>query len=71
MFAALGATVAVAVTLMPLVTVLLVAPLPPVPPRCEARPPLKTVTAAVWLPGFGSREKPHPKPRLKLPHRMA
>jgi len=36
------------------VTVLLVAPLSPVPPRREARPPLKTVAAAVWLPGFGS-----------------
>src|SRR6516162_6696670 len=48
------ASVAFATTLIPLVTVLLVAPLPPVPPRREARPPLKTVAAAVWLPGFGS-----------------
>ena len=48
------ASVAIATTLMPLVTVLLVAPLSPVPSQCEARPPLKTVAAAVWLPGFGS-----------------
>ena len=48
------ASVAIATTLMPLVTVLLVAPLSPVPPQREARPPLKTVAAAVWLPGFGS-----------------
>ena len=48
------ASVAIATALMPLVTVLLVAPLSPVPSQCEARPPLKTVAAAVWLPGFGS-----------------
>jgi MFS family permease len=48
------ASVAIATTLMPLVTVLLVAPLSPVPPQREARPPFKTVAAAVWLPGLGS-----------------
>jgi MFS family permease len=46
--------VAIATTLLPLVTVLLVARLSPVPPLHEARPPRKTVAAAVWLPGFGS-----------------
>ena len=48
------AGVAIATTLMPIATVLLVAPLPEVPPQREARPPLKTVAAAVWMPGFGS-----------------
>lgn len=48
------AGVAIATTLMPLLTMLLIAPLSPVPPQREARPPLKTVIAAVWLPGFGS-----------------
>lgn len=46
--------VAIAATLMPLLTVLFVFRLSPVPPQREARPPLKTVAAAVWLPGFGS-----------------
>jgi MFS family permease len=48
------AAVAIAATLMPLVTVLLVALLSPVPPQHGARPPLKAVAAAVWLPGFGA-----------------
>jgi MFS family permease len=48
------ASVAIAATLMPLVTILFVAPLSPVPPQHGAKPPLKTVAAAVWLPGFGS-----------------
>jgi MFS family permease len=48
------ASVAIATTLMPLVTVLLVIPLSSVPPQHEARPPIRTVAAAVWLPGFGS-----------------
>jgi MFS family permease len=50
------AGVAIAATLMPLMTVLLVARLSPapVPPLRGARPPLRTVVAAVWLPGIGS-----------------
>ena len=48
------AAVAIAATLMPLLTVLLVFRLSPVAPPREARAPLKTVAAAVWLPGFGS-----------------
>jgi MFS family permease len=46
--------VAIAATLMPLVTVLLVARFSPVPPQHDGRPPLKMVAIAVWLPGFGS-----------------
>jgi MFS family permease len=46
--------VAIAATLMPILTVLLVALLPPVPPQHGARPSLRTVAAAVWLPGFGA-----------------
>jgi phenylpyruvate tautomerase PptA (4-oxalocrotonate tautomerase family) len=48
------AAVAIAATLMPLLTVLLVFRLSPVASQREARAPLKTVAAAVWLPGFGS-----------------
>jgi MFS family permease len=48
------AGVAVAATLMPLVTVLLVALLSPVPTADGARPAFKTVAAAVWLPGSGA-----------------
>jgi len=48
------AAVAIAATLMPLVTVLLVALLSPVPAQGGARPSIRTVAAAVWLPGFGS-----------------
>jgi len=48
------AAVAIAATLIPLVTVLLVSRLSPVPTQHGARPALKTVAAAVWLPGFGS-----------------
>jgi MFS family permease len=48
------AAVAIATTLLPLATVLLAAPLSPVPPQHGERPSLKTVSAAVWLPGFGS-----------------
>jgi MFS family permease len=48
------AAVALAATLMPLLTVLLVFRLSPVAPQREARAPFKTVAAAVWLPGFGS-----------------
>jgi MFS family permease len=50
------AAVAIVATLIPLVTVLLVAPLSPVPPTQQhgTRPSVTSVTAAVWLPGFGS-----------------
>lgn len=48
------AAVAIAATSMPLLTVLLVARLSPVLPQLESKPPLKTVVAEVWLPGFGS-----------------
>jgi len=48
------AAVAVATTLVPLVTMLLVAPLPPVPPQRGARPTLMKVARAVWMPGLGS-----------------
>ena len=48
------AGVAIAATLMPLLTVLLVALLSPVPPQHDARPSLRTVAAAVWLPGLGA-----------------
>jgi len=46
--------IALATTLTPLATLLLVAPLPPVPPQRGARPPLIEVAAAVWMPGLGS-----------------
>ena len=48
------ASVAIAATLIPLVTILLIAPLSPVLPQHGTKPPLKTVAAGVWLPGFGS-----------------
>jgi predicted MFS family arabinose efflux permease len=48
------AGVAIAATLMPLLTVALVALLSPVPPQHGAGPSLRTVAAAVWLPGFGA-----------------
>ncbi len=48
------AAVALATTLIPLVTVLLVARLSAVPPQGGERPSLLTVAGAVWLPGFGS-----------------
>jgi MFS family permease len=48
------AAVAIATTFMPLLTVLLVARLSGVAPQNSARPALKTVAAAVWLPGLGS-----------------
>jgi MFS family permease len=46
--------VAIAATLMPLVTLIFVMRLSPVPPQQGERAPLKTVAAAVWLPGFAS-----------------
>jgi MFS family permease len=48
------AGVAIAATLMPLPTVLIVALLAPVPPQHGAAPSFRTVAAAVWLPGFGA-----------------
>lgn len=48
------AAVAVATTLVPLVTALLVAPLSPVAPQGGARPALMKVAGAVWMPGLGS-----------------
>ena len=48
------AGVAIATTLMPLLAVLVVAPLLPVPPQQRVRPSLRTVAAAVWLPGLGA-----------------
>jgi MFS family permease len=48
------AGVAIAATLMPLPTVLIVALLAPVPPQHGDAPSFRTVAAAVWLPGFGA-----------------
>ncbi|MGC1779271.1 MAG: arabinose transporter [Xanthobacteraceae bacterium] len=48
------AAVAIATTLMPLATVLLVARLSPAPPQRGERPSLLSVAGAVWLPGVGS-----------------
>jgi predicted MFS family arabinose efflux permease len=48
------AGVATAAALMPLVTVLLVSRLSPVPAQHGERPALRTVAAAVWLPGLGA-----------------
>jgi MFS family permease len=48
------AGVAIATTLMPLPTVLIVALLAPVPPQHGDAPSFRTVAAAVWLPGFGA-----------------
>jgi MFS family permease len=46
--------IALATTLTPLATLLLVAPLSPIPPQQGVRPPLIEVVAAVWIPGLGS-----------------
>lgn len=48
------ATIAVATALIPLVTILLVMPLPSTRPQRGARSALYKVAAAVWVPGFGS-----------------
>ncbi len=48
------AAVAVATTLIPAATILFVALLSSVPPQVGAKPLLRTVAAAVWLPGLGS-----------------
>jgi MFS family permease len=48
------AAVAIATTLVPLVTILLVVPLAGVSPQRGGRPGLLPVLGAVWMPGFGS-----------------
>jgi len=48
------AAVAAATTLLPLLTLLLVAPLSTVPPQRGVRPALLKAARAVWMPGFGS-----------------
>jgi MFS family permease len=48
------AAVAVATTLLPLATLLLVAALPQVAPQPGARPALRSVMGAVWMPGIGA-----------------
>jgi MFS family permease len=48
------AAIAVATILVPLVTVLFVAPLRPVPPQWGARPRLIAVAGAIWMPGVGA-----------------
>jgi MFS family permease len=48
------AAVAVATILVPLATMLIVAPLRPVPPQRGARPRLMTVAGAIWMPGLGA-----------------
>jgi MFS family permease len=49
-FAAIAATT----TLVPLTTLLLVAPLSAVPPQRGTRPALSSVISGVWMPGLGS-----------------
>ena len=48
------AAVALATTLLPLATLLLVAPLSRVPPQRGAPPAFLEVISAVWIPGFGA-----------------
>ena len=48
------ASIAVATALLPLVTVLIVAPLAAIPPHRGARSQLLKVAATVWMPGLGS-----------------
>jgi MFS family permease len=45
--------IALATTLIPLVTLLLVAPLSPIPPPAAARATFMRVLGAVWVPGVG------------------
>jgi MFS family permease len=45
--------IALATTLVPLGTLLLVAPLRPIPPVTRARPAFTQVAGAVWMPGVG------------------
>jgi MFS family permease len=54
LYAAYGfAAIALATTLIPPITLLLVAPRRPVAPLPHARPPFTTVVGAVWVPGLG------------------
>ena len=48
------AAVALATMLVPLITVLLVAPLSPVPAQLGVRPALAKAAGAVWTPGLGA-----------------
>jgi predicted MFS family arabinose efflux permease len=48
------ASIAIATALIPLVTLLIVAPLAAIPPHRGARSHLIKVAATVWMPGFGS-----------------
>jgi hypothetical protein len=48
------AAVALATTVVPLVTLLLVIALPRVPPQRGTRPALVSVAGAVWMPGLGA-----------------
>ncbi len=48
------ASIAVATALIPLVTMLVVAPLAPMPPHRGVRSHLLKVARAVWMPGLGS-----------------
>ncbi len=45
--------IALATTLVPVGTLLLVTPLRPIPPRPHVRPPFTRVLGAVWVPGLG------------------
>jgi MFS family permease len=49
----LGA-VAVATTLVPLITILIVFPLAAIPPQHGTQPGIRKMARAVWMPGFGS-----------------
>jgi MFS family permease len=54
LYASYGFTaIALATTLVPLVTLLLVSPLRPVAPQLRARPQLTKVAGAIWVPGLG------------------
>jgi MFS family permease len=48
------ASIAIATALMPLATMLIVAPLAAIPPHRGARSQLLKVAASVWMPGLGS-----------------
>jgi predicted MFS family arabinose efflux permease len=48
------ASIAIATAVTPLATILLVAPLAPIPPRPGGRSHLLKLVGAVWMPGFGS-----------------
>ncbi|PWC38790.1 arabinose transporter [Azospirillum sp. TSO22-1] len=54
LYASFGFTaIALATTLVPLATLLIVAPLRPVAPQLRARPAFTKVIGAVWVPGVG------------------